>query len=82
MLRKLRFGQKDGFFYIKKTCSTFLKYIFSQLMKQFILAKVFKVILGKDSTDINNVCFMDFASMRKYLKRTLKRSSIVMAISI
>ena len=62
--------------------STFFKSIFSQLMKQFILVKVLKVIPRKDSTDIDKVCFTEFFFMRNYLKITLKRPSFVMGISV
>ena len=40
------------------------------------------VIQGKDSIDVNEVCFMEFVSMRKYLKTTLKQPSFVMGISV
>ena len=43
---------------------------------------VLKEIPGKDSTDINTVCFMEFVSTGKYLKTTLKRPFFVTGISV
>ena len=43
---------------------------------------ILREIPGKDSTDINTVCFMEFVSTGKYLKTTLKRPFFLMVISV